>query len=132
MNNMKKISILTVSLCLMGNFIYGQEAVIKPKNVAYTNEKFRDPFESQLPVDATLPKPVEQNKTEEAIILPQFNVEGVIWGTEMPLVIIEGSVLKTGDFIKEAQIIDIKKDRVEVLYQGRTFFIGTTFINKEN
>lgn len=114
----------------MGNLIFAQELEINAKNVEYTNDKSRDPFESQLPVDVTNPKPIKPEKGEVAINLPELKVEGVIWGTQIPLVIIEGSVLRVGDSIKEIQIIEIKKDRIEVLYEGRTFFMGTTFINK--
>lgn len=126
---MRKLIIVLI-LVVGSTLAYSQEAVIKPQNVNYTNEKFRDPFEIQLPEDASKPRPVVVEESEKAVVLPPLNVEGVIWGSEMPLVIIEGNVLKIGDTIKEVKILDIQKEKIEVVFEGKTFFVSTTFMHR--
>lgn len=51
-------------------------------------------------------------------ILPSMTIQGVIWGSSVPCVIIDNRVLKLGESINEVKITGIGKKGVEVLYSG--------------
>ena len=60
---------------------------------------------------------------EEEIVLPTLAVSGVVWGSPTPQVIINGKILKEGDIIEEAEILEIEKDGIILLYEGREFSV---------
>jgi len=61
---------------------------------------------------------------EEALTLP-LALNGVIEGSGEPLAIIDGRILKQGDFVHGAQLISIRSDRAILLYNDKeiTLFI---------
>jgi len=99
---------------------------------AFGQEDLRDPFDSLLPATlpapagpmslppsgiTVLPPPVSQDKG------PQLQVQGVLWGTNKPQVLIEGNIYGVGDDIKgmDAKIYAIKNNKISVVYQGRLY-----------
>ncbi len=101
----------------------------------YDSMSFRDPFEPTLPIDLMQPEKVDNQQKvtvrEEQIVPPTFSVQGVIWGGDIPLAIIDNSVVKIGDVVKDASIVDIKKEKIEFVYKGRYFEIPTTYSTNE-
>jgi hypothetical protein len=98
-------------------------------NFAYSKE-FRDPFFSLLPqkVEKKEITKREEIKMEESYYFPpEVNIEGVLWGTDTPLTIIDGDVYKVGDKIKdiEAKIFKIEKNNVFIIYKGRLYRLTT-------
>jgi len=98
----------------------------------FGQEDLRDPFDSLLP--ATLPVPMGQGSLppEGTTVLPppvsqdkgpDLKVQGVLWGTNKPQVLIEGNIYGVGDDIKgmDAKIYAIKKNKISVVYQGRLY-----------
>ena len=89
------------------------------RRVEYTSEALPDPFES----------PWERQKvlTEEpptiGYDLPQLKVQGMVWGTEMPQAIINNTVVKIGEFVQGAEVIDIRREGIYVLYEGKQYIV---------
>ena len=94
--------------------------------VAYTGEAYESPFEPCLPQKGTVisPGPV---KPETSI--PSFRLEGIVWGGIFPQAIINGSIVKEGDKISDAEVVKIEKNEIKLSYQGNIFFLKN---NKEN
>lgn len=76
----------------------------------------RDIFRS--PFDALDEMPAVAVKTE--IVLPKMSLEGFTWGYE-PRAIINTQVVKKGDKILGAEVLEIKKEGVILIYQGKVF-----------
>ena len=60
---------------------------------------------------------LKEELTEEE--LPKVNISGVIWGIKTPIAFIDGKVYKIGDIVGDAKIVDIDKNGVRFLYNGR-------------
>ena len=68
-------------------------------------------------VEKETPKPPEQYG------LAHLQVQGIVWGTEMPQAIINNTVVRVGEIIGEVEILDIRKEGVYVLYQGGQYIL---------
>ncbi|MDP8260057.1 MAG: hypothetical protein P9L96_03540 [Candidatus Gygaella obscura] len=134
---MKKINIIhfLVFFLILGFLNSAMAAIDERQLLIYDCVSFRDPFEPTLPIDLMRPekKKASQKITmrEEKINPPTFSVQGVIWGGDIPLAIIDNSVVKIGDVMKDASIVDIKKEKIEFVYKGRYFEIPTTYATNE-
>jgi hypothetical protein len=64
-----------------------------------------------------------QDKDEK--IAPDLVVQGLIWGSSLPQAIINNKVVKVGDVIQGADIIDISKEGVLVLFAGTEYKLST-------
>ncbi len=87
----------------------------------WTSIDLPDPFLNQSAKDATLKEvyiPVEEVKD---IPLPPLVIQGLLWGGEFPQAIINNKVVKIGDTIEEARIVEINKNGVILLFAGRKF-----------
>lgn len=91
----------------------------EPPSDEYTAEDKKDP----LDLPQTFREMVSQLLTPkpESIVLPKLAISGVVWGSSSPQAIINGKILKKGDIIEEAEILEIGKQGVVVLYKGRQF-----------
>ncbi|MDD2654432.1 MAG: hypothetical protein PHI86_04940 [Candidatus Omnitrophica bacterium] len=84
---------------------------------SYDAVSYRDPFMPEIRKEEkkkgeNLPQGVQEAP-------PEFVVQGMIWSSDNPQAIIDGQVLRLGDDIKEAKIIDISKEGVKFLYRGK-------------
>jgi len=93
-----------------------QEAFVRPA-VEYKAEDLRDPF---LELGKEMPSG-EPAPTKEPVQLPPLKVQGLIWGGKFPQAIINDSVLKAGETIQGAHIINIDKNGVLIEYEGQEF-----------
>jgi hypothetical protein len=93
------------------------EEVLRPV-VEFESEGARDPFilyEEEK-------KTVKTLDSVEVVNLPaDFLVQGLIWGGRLNQAIIKNKVVKVGDTLDEAKILDIGKNGVAVFYKGRKF-----------
>jgi len=92
--------------------------------VEYVGADYRDPLE----IPHELRKPVIPSTggvpgEEGEVKLPTLKVEGMAWETKRPQAIIDGEVYDKGDTVKEAEILDISKDGVTLLYKNRKFIV---------
>jgi hypothetical protein len=99
-----------------------EDIIVKP-NVEYKTEDLRDPFcdpfapEKVSPV-AGLPTPEVPSSPK---VLPSLEVQGIIWGGDFPLGIINNKVVKIGDTIEDVQIMDINQSGVIVAFGDYTY-----------
>lgn len=90
-----------------------------------------DLFKSLLPRPEKPPEKIEpfkmiKRETVDYRPIKNLNVEGIFWGIEAPLAIINGRTYKEGDFLEEirgAKIIKIDKKGVEISYGDRSFIL---------
>ncbi len=90
------------------------------KKVEYAAEGLKDPFRSP----SSLNPQEEINNSTAAVtdkIFPDFTIQGVIWGGNNPLVIIDNTILKIGDSIKDCRILEIDKEGVTVFYINKRY-----------
>ena len=78
----------------------------------YKKGEYRDPFQGLIEESSATRGAVETP-------MPTLVVQGVVWGTSLPQAIINGQVMKIGDTIEKARIIDITKDGVVIFFGGR-------------
>jgi type II secretory pathway component PulC len=80
-----------------------------------------DPFTSLLPAQEK-----GGQKNPAAVSPPQVKIEGVLWDSDMPQVIIDGDVYKVGDTLKrvKAKVYKIERNKVFIFYSGRLFEMG--------
>jgi hypothetical protein len=114
-------------ICLLKGAFAEQEAKnLKPPELSYTATNFRDPFEAAYP-KKQVKKEVASNEAasaeESAKNLPDFIVQGLIWGGSMPQAIIDGNVVHIGDTIQEAKVVYIDKEGITVLFYGKEYKI---------
>ena len=106
-----KVILLFTYFLLFTTYTFGEEE--------YTAQGLRDPFSSLIPEEVI---EIEEIPISELrVFLPEFNIEGLVWGTPHPQAIIEGKVVKIGDTIEGAKIISISKSGIEIIYEGRIF-----------
>lgn len=104
----------------------------------------RNPFIPQLPLPE-IPQPVVKNHSasqstqrnssqstqstataqfsdvqQRERALPEFNLKGIVWGTDRPQVIINDQVLDVGATFMEITITGIYKKSIEIEFDGRT------------
>ena len=91
-------------------------------NVEYKSEELKDPFEP----------PEEEKKPEaepEKQIMPEvkpapppvLKIEGLVWGGRLPQAIINQKVVKIGDIIEGAQIVDINREGVTLTFNNSQY-----------
>ena len=96
--------------------------MVKVPAVTYKSEGARDPFlEKVSGVGASAAA-----KTN----LSELSVQGIVWGGAFPQAIINNKVVKVGDTIKDARVIDISKDGVTVFLGGRQYNLNSPAVSQ--
>ncbi len=94
--------------------------------IKYTGfEAKRNPFAPPKKVAKMLAKPdkIEGFEKIETVKIPKIDVQGIIWSKIMPQVIINGSVMKTGDYIQEFQIKEITRKGIILFHKGKEYLM---------
>ena len=60
----------------------------------------------------------------EKLPIPDLNIEGLIWNSDMPQAIVNGSVVKIGDDIEGIKIVEINKKGITIEYEGQKVLIS--------
>jgi len=120
-------------ILFIGLFLFSVSCMLQDKVIAQElrEGRIRDPFKTWLPKkaqkskreDADSREKIEKIKLEEEIVLPDFIIQGLIWNTDFPQAIINDFVVKIGDIIDEAKILDISKEGIKIFYKEKEFFI---------
>lgn len=79
----------------------------------------RDPFRSPLDI---LKTEMSTTATETEIKLPTMNLQGWTWGYQ-PRAIINDQVVEKGDKVSGAEVLEIRKEGVILIYQGKVFTV---------
>ena len=123
---MKKSLLVFLGLVWAASFVFAEsQAKAGPwRELKYTARSLRDPFESPFELMA-VPLAGEETEEEPAIKygLSNLKVQGMVWGTDMPQVIINDTVLRVGEVIQGTEILFIRKEGVYVLHEGSQYIL---------
>ena len=72
--------------------------VLKTEKVEYTAEEVSDPFAAQTE------EPVQKEEVPKKP-LPEFKIQGLIWGCKLPQAIVNNKVVMVGDTLEEARMM---------------------------
>jgi hypothetical protein len=99
------------------------QASEKIKN-EYLAKSFRDPFDPYIKPAEEISLMVPQAAPLKP--LPSVSVQGLMWGADPPLAIINNSVVKVGDSINEMEIQSIDKKGITILFQGKAYTLSVS------
>lgn len=93
--------------------------------IEYKAEGLKDPFQEEK---------IEIKEEAEVQIetkpLPDLQIQGIVWGGAFPQAIINNKVVKIGDTIEEARIMEIKKEGITVYFGNRKHILPSPAIIK--
>ncbi len=90
-------------------------AAVPATAVEYAGRLFRDPFGEEGGRPAS-PSPAATEETP-------FLLQGVIWSSDHPQALINGKVVRPGDTINDAEVLDIRKDGVKMRDKDKEFYL---------
>ena len=94
--------------------------------IKYTGfEAKRNPFAPPQVVAKMLLKPdkIDGFAKIESVKIPKIDLQGIIWSKTMPQVIINGSVMKAGDYIQEFQIKEVTRKGIILFHKGKEYLM---------
>ena len=94
-----------------------QPAPVRSEKVEYKAEDLDDPFGEQ-----EVTEPVKEEKVALAPP-PPLTIQGLVWGGRFPQAIMNNKVLRVGDTIEGARIVDINKEGVVLYFDGQQYNI---------
>ena len=108
----------------------GLENYLEPA-VVYDADGLKDPFappkieeKKVLPPETAL-----EPKIIEIVRPPSLIIQGLVWGGSLPQAIINQTIVKVGDTLEGARIIDIKKDGVTITFKDQQFSFPAPVVN---
>jgi len=90
---------------------------------SYTAENFRDPFANPIQPEVS-PDGGESNIIVPELPPPDMKIQGIFWGGKFPQAIINDKVVKINEKIDGAQVIEITKDSVKILFGNKQFVLS--------
>jgi len=105
----------------------GPKVSLRPP-LEYDAGKERDPFGDAPQSEKS--SGLDGQAATQALPLPSFNIQGLLWGGRLPQAIINGKVVKVGDVIEGAQITEIKKEGIVLFYDNRNYTLRSPAIVK--
>jgi len=91
-------------------------------NVEYKSEELKDPFEPPEEEKKPEAEPEKQIMPEvKPAPTPVLKIEGLVWGGRLPQAIINQKVVKIGDIIEGAQIVDINREGVTLTFNNSQY-----------
>jgi hypothetical protein len=96
--------------------------------VAYSGEAYESPFKPCLPQKGIVISP---GSVKPETPIPSLSLEGIVWGGIFPQAIINGSIVKEGDKISDAEVLKIEKNEIKLSYQGNIFFLKSHETNAD-
>ena len=99
-------------------------------NVEYKSEELKDPFEPPEVEKKPEAEPEKQIMPEVKLITPPpvLKIEGLVWGGRFPQAIINQKVVKIGDIIEGAQIVDINREGVTFIFNNSQYNLPSQWI----
>ena len=97
--------------------------MINVPSISYDAEGSKNPFQGYIEEELVINPNAKPG--EEKVVLPNFEIKGVVWGSSTPQVIINNKVLKVGDEIEGAKISAITKDAIILIYRERKYSLIT-------
>jgi hypothetical protein len=103
---------VTVIAGLLSGFL---SASLGADAVEYTGASFRDPFKRIMPEPpAPEPEPEEVDR-----FLESLRIQGIVWNSDQPTAVINGSIVGVGGVVGAAEVVVIGEDGVTLRYKGQ-------------
>jgi hypothetical protein len=106
-----------------GDFLSLLEQVKNPFKADFP----KPPENISVPVEKPKPKYIKPVKPvvkhEEKVVLPELTLNGVVLGEDIHQAIIDDQLVALQETIKGAQVVDVSKEGVALLYKGKRFFL---------
>jgi hypothetical protein len=83
----------------------------------YIDAGRRDPM---VPLVVSAPRAKRKKRTYRP---PKLFLEGIVWSQRVPVAVINGTILEVHDFIRGAKVLQIRHDRVTLLYRSKEFVL---------
>ena len=96
---------------------------IKRPSLFYSSDNLRDPFQENIRDEEENSFRPTSNEVQQRP--PDLAIQGIIWGGKIPQAIINNSVVKAGDTISGARILEITKNGVTVFYNNTNFDLSS-------
>ena len=136
MNTMRmRILMLSVAATVAAAVFVSSAAGIEKKDeelfqpqVEYNGSDLRDPFQTWIAKDAAPPAPESSATPEQPEIVappPVLDIQGVFWGGSFPQAIINNTIVREGDSVQNAKILNITQGNIKLLYANREFSVAT-------
>ncbi len=98
--------------------------------------EYEDPFVPMLPKAVVKPPPQQAMTVAMPVIVtaPDLTIQGVLWGTDKPMAIINGQVYAVGAQLKglDGKVYKIENNTVTVMYKTKLFpYRPKSALNKE-
>ena len=102
------------------------DASLGLNDIEYKAEGLKDPFQPFEKETKVVPQPSEvPGGVNKEMPLPRLVIQGVVWGSNLPQVIINNKVLKIGDTIEGARISAISKEGVVLFYGNQQYNLSS-------
>jgi len=124
------IAIMAYSGSLQAKEQKADAAPLRPE-VEYRAGALRDPMEPYLNKEDANPTPKKQEAAAAEPVLPALVIQGVMWGLDDPLAIINNKVVRKDDVIQGVRIIDINKSGVTVFFANRQHVIAVAALSQK-
>lgn len=99
------------------------DKIARPKE-AYAGEGLNEPF--RPPFADEVASGTESRGKEVAVVQPPaLDVQGVIKGWKFDQAIINGKIVKVGDEVEGAKILNIEKNAISIIYNNVNFDLPT-------
>jgi hypothetical protein len=118
---MKRYLLKNIIFCL--GFLFILPEITQARQINYTSQNLRDPFQNPFEMHLITKEQPERPVESIGYDLPHLSVQGIVWGTQMPQAIINNTIVKIGESIAEAEVLDIRKEGVYLLYQGKQYIL---------
>ena len=102
---------MSKTLCVLGILALGFS--VDGSCVEYTGDKFRDPFGAKQRTPEAHP--------EEELSRLSFVLQGIVWNAKMPQAVINNKVVRQGNQVEGAEIVEITKQGVKMRYKEKEF-----------
>ena len=110
-----------IALCAAVGLFLVLNGRFETEAVEYTGASFRDPFERIMPEP-----PAPEPEPEEADhFLESLRIQGIVWNSDQPTAVINGSIMGIGGAVGAAEVVVIGEDGVTLRYKGQETVLRT-------
>lgn len=92
--------------------------IISKAAVQYQGKEGRDPFSS--PMKKRLLSAHELSRSEE---IPHLTLNGIVWNVDKPIAIVNNKILRKGDSIEGAEVLDITQAGVSLRFEAKQIML---------
>ncbi len=103
----------------------GSREKIERPVVKYQAEELRDPFKEYVSESEKSKISKKASPEEASVFISTLKIQGIICGGKFPQAIINDKIVKVGDMIAEARVVEINKEGVSLFLDNRIHKISS-------